>query len=100
MNTKMIPEILTFIAANLVGFFSLSICFYSLLIAGIIEEDFFSVHGAASFQNWSSGILIVWIICALFSIGGLFLKKKERYILLIAPAVVPLVYGFTTLLFS
>ncbi len=94
---KMILPILMFVASNLIGFFSLSICLFSLLATGIITEDFLSREGAFNLQNWSASIMIIWIICALFSIAALFMKKKERFILLAAPAVVPVIYGFGAL---
>lgn len=72
-------------------------CFIILLQLGIVSEDYFANNQNLSFQEWSAGILLVWLACMLFSIAGLFVKKNDRYILFIAPAVVPMIYGLSVI---
>lgn len=97
MNTRLI-NVLIFLLTGIVGFLSVSICFYSLVLAGVIGEGYFLEQSRITFESWSTGILIVWFICLLFSFAGIFMHKKERGILFAAPVVVPLLYGFTSLL--
>ncbi|MAE50400.1 MAG: hypothetical protein CMH27_01180 [Micavibrio sp.] len=90
-------DILIVITTNLIGFLSISICFFTLLALGFIHEDYFTTHSNMTFEYWSSTTMIVWIICAIFSICGLFIKRKERYLMMAAPGIIPLLYGFITL---
>lgn len=89
-------DILIALTANLIGFFSVPICFYSLYALGLVSADHFSQQGQMSFTEWASPILIVWIICAVFSVVGLWTQQKGRYLLIAAPAIVPVLYGLTT----
>lgn len=90
-------DFLLIIMSNLIGFLSVSICFFTLMTLGIVREDFFVNQTQISFESWSTGILIVWIICFLFSLAGLFMKQKQRLVLMISPAFVPIIYGFSVL---
>ena len=85
------------VVTNFIGYWSVAICFYTLLKLNIVGENFFVEQSTINFRDWSAGVLIVWIICLLFSIAGLFVSKKERYILIAAPAFVPAFYGFSVL---
>lgn len=82
---------------NFIGYWSVALCFIVLLQLGIVTEDYFANNDKLSFQDWSVGILLVWLGCMLFSIAGLFVKKNDRYILFIAPAIVPVIYGFSVI---
>lgn len=96
MNTRLINALI-FLLTGVLGFFSISICYFTLVFMGVIDEGYFE-QSRITFESWSAGILIVWFICLLFSFAGIFMDKKERGILFAAPVVVPLVYGFTSLL--
>ena len=91
-------DILITITTNLIGFFAVSICFFTMMSLGIITEDYFLTQNRLSFNEWSSTTMIVWIVCALFSIAGIFVKQNGRYILILSPAIVPVLYGFSALL--
>jgi len=82
---------------NFIGYWSVALCFIILLQLGIITEDYFANNDKLSFQDWSVGILLVWLGCMLFSIAGLFVKKNDRYILFVAPAIVPAIYGLSVI---
>lgn len=90
-------EIMLIILTNFIGFLSVPICFYTLWALGIVSEDFFATQSQISFQNWAAGILGVWAVCLLFSLAALMIKQKERIILMVAPAIIPIVYGFSIL---
>ena len=91
-------DILIVITTNLIGFFAVSICFFTMMALGIITEEYFLSQNRLSFNEWSSTTMFVWIICALFSVFGIFMKQSGRYILMLSPALIPLLYGFSALL--
>jgi hypothetical protein len=94
---KRFYDIALIAVTNLIGFLSVPICFFSLMQIGVVTEDFFANESQISFQEWSAGILLVWFACLLFSIAALFIQQKERIILMISPAIVPIIYGFSVL---
>ncbi|MFP4313042.1 MAG: hypothetical protein ACLFR0_01835 [Alphaproteobacteria bacterium] len=94
---KRFYDFLIIAVTNLIGFLSVSICFYTLLSLGIINENYFVNDSQITFQSWAAGILVVWLICLGFSIAALFIQQKQRLVLMIAPAVIPGLYGFSVL---
>jgi bacteriorhodopsin len=91
-------DILIAITTNLIGFFAVSICFFVMMAMGIVTEDYFLSQNRLSFNEWASTTMIIWIVCGVFSIAGLFMKQNGRYILILSPAIIPLLYGFSALL--
>lgn len=91
-------EIALMVLTNIVGFLSVSICFYVLLLLGIVDEEFWVSKSQISLQTWSASVIGVWLVCFLFSIAGFFIKQKEKIILLVAPAIIPMLYGFSVLI--
>ena len=91
-------DILIAITSNLIGFFAVSVCFFTMMALGIVSEDYFLTQSRLSFNEWASTTMIIWIICALFSVAGLFIKQNARYALILSPAIIPLLYGFSALL--
>lgn len=91
-------DILIVITTNLIGFFAVSICFFTMMALGIIAEDYFLNQNRLSFNEWASTTMVIWIICAVFSVFGIFMKQSGRYILILSPAIIPLLYGFSALL--
>lgn len=91
-------DILIAVTTNLIGFFAVSICFFSMMALGIVTEDYFLNQTRLSFNEWSATTMAVWIACAIFSIAGIFMKQSGRYVLILSPAFVPLFYGFSALL--
>jgi hypothetical protein len=98
-NVRLV-NFLVFLLTGFIGFWSVSICYYSLALTGIIEEGFFTEHSRISFDKWATGILAIWFISLIFSFAGIFMHKKERGLLFAAPIVLPLLYGFTSLFVS
>lgn len=92
-----LKDIAIILMTNAVGFLSVSICFYTLLVLGIVTEDFFVNASQISFESWASGVFIVWIVCLLFSLAALAIKQKERLVLMVSPAIIPILYGFSVL---
>lgn len=99
MNTRLINTGL-FILTGFIGFWSVSICYFTLSGFGIISDDYFLTQDRLPFQTWSSIIIGLWFVCLLFSFGGIFINKKERYILYAAPLIIPIVYGFGSILIN
>ena len=91
-------DILIALTTNLIGFFAVSICFFTMMALGVITEDYFLTQSRLSFNEWSSTTMIIWIVCGLFSIAGIFMKQGGRYVLILSPAIIPLLYGFISLM--
>lgn len=97
MAMKHFYDIALITVTNLIGFLSVPICFFSLMMIGVVNEDFFASVSQITFEDWSIGILLVWLACLVFSLIALFMKQKERIILMIAPAIIPIIYGLSVL---
>lgn len=97
MAMKRSHEISLVALTNFIGFWSIPICFFTLMQMGMISENFFTEQSQISFQSWAAGILIVWVICLFFSLSALVIKQKEKIILMVAPAIIPILYGFSVL---
>jgi hypothetical protein len=91
-------DILIAITTNFIGFFAVSICFFTMMAFGIVSEDYFMTQNRLSFNEWASTTMIIWIVCGLFSVAGVFMKQNGRYALILSPAIIPLLYGFISLL--
>jgi hypothetical protein len=92
-----IRRLLAFISANAIGFFSPMFCYY---VATITKMHSVSDPGfnAEEFRSWFlGGIMMTWLICAIFSLGYFFADGKSRVIFLLAPILVPVIYGFSVL---
>lgn len=86
-----------FISANMIGFFSPMICSYIGIVTGLLSSSD-PEFTAAEFQTWFlSGMMMTWLICAIFSLGYFFTNGKRRVIFLLTPALVPIVYGLSVL---
>ena len=91
-------DILILITTNLIGFFAVSICFFTMMALGVVTEDYFMTQNRLSFNEWASTTMIIWIVCGLFSIAGMFMQQSGRYVLILSPAIVPVLYGLSALL--
>ncbi len=95
----LVKRIFLFSGANLIGFFSVMICYMIGLKSGKIdiESESFDVD---MFERWFlGGTIMVWAACAVFSLSYFLLDKKTRRYFLALPAAVPLLYGLSVLFF-
>ncbi|MCC7304740.1 MAG: hypothetical protein IT558_00610 [Alphaproteobacteria bacterium] len=92
-------RILSFLLANIIGFFSVALCYLIGQRTGAISMDHPSFDAAQFKTVFMGGIMLTWAVCALFSLASLFVRGKMRFVFLLAPIVVPLAYGFAVLLF-
>lgn len=87
-----------FAAANAIGFVSAPICYIIALRAGAIAPDSETFNAAAFDKLFITGIMLVWLFCAVLSLGSFFVRgPRLRALLLLAPAVAPLAYGLSVL---
>ncbi len=94
-----IPKLILFLLANLLGFFSVGICYVFGLTTGIISADdpAFDIQHFKEF--FFKGTMMTWFICAVFSAAYFFARGRMRFLFLWAPVYIPIAYGFTVLFF-
>jgi hypothetical protein len=91
-------DLLLVLACNVLGFFSIGLCLFIAYGLGLVAENSFQNH-AGDIQKWFIiGTQLVWLACAAFSLSGLFVKNNSRYVLILSPAYMPLLYGLCVLL--
>lgn len=93
----MAVKIAAFLASNLIGFFSVVICYVVGLRTGLLDLSAPSFDPEYFRIYFFTGIPAVWLICALLSIAFFFVKNQARFIFLLAPLVTPMAYGFSVL---
>ncbi|MFN3700499.1 MAG: hypothetical protein ACK4VI_03140 [Alphaproteobacteria bacterium] len=88
-----------FFGATFVGFWSIPLCYYSLRLLNIIPEGYLTQESAsgADFFSWSVSVLAIWLVCTIFSLAATFSEKPDRFILLLSPAIIPVIYGLAAL---
>ncbi len=92
-------DLLSLILANAVGFFAAHFCYIVGVKMGIFQvtsPDF----DPAVIQVFFNKSIMLWLICGFFSLLSLLLRGPLRYVFLLAPAVVPMAYGFSVLFLS
>jgi hypothetical protein len=92
-----LSEIGFFLFANTVGFLNAPVFSTIGVATGIISSDD-PGYDPARIQAFVSGIIITWLVCAVFSVGYFFFKGKVRYGFLLAPIILPAAYGLRVLL--
>ena len=90
-------NILLLIIANLIGFLSTSVVWYSMVIFKFVDIEAMAASGDEFQTKFIAGTLMVWLVCALLSIIAMFIKTKWKYVIILAPAVIPYIYGFSIL---
>jgi hypothetical protein len=83
--------------ANVIGFFSVHFCYVIGVKTGMLpitDPNF----NPGDLRYFFHVIITTWMVCAVFSLAFLFLKGTLRYLFLLAPAVIPMAYGFKVLL--
>lgn len=85
---------------NVLGFFSVGICYAFGTATGLIDINA-SGFDTVAFQKWFfTGTILTWAICAIFSVAYFFTSGKMQRVFLWAPAVVPFFYGLSTILLT
>lgn len=85
---NIVLKIALFLTSNLLGMWMHAITFWIILSFGM---DFTDRPGLV--QIYSLQVMGTWIICALFSFAFFFLKSGWRHFFLLAPAVIPFLFG-------
>ncbi|MGQ0527905.1 MAG: hypothetical protein ACT4OY_07775 [Alphaproteobacteria bacterium] len=90
-------KIALFVLINALGFLSPSFCYYIGITTGAIapsSPDF----DISTFRLWFfPGITMTWAVCALFSLAFFFIRDNGRWLFLLAPLVIPVLYGLSVL---
>jgi hypothetical protein len=98
MNIRL-KNTLIFFGTAFIGFWSIPLCYYSLRLLNIIPEGHLAQENASGidFFGWSVSVLGIWLICTIFSFAATFSEKPDRFILLLSPAIIPVIYGLAAL---
>jgi hypothetical protein len=89
---KTLLKVLAFFAMNAIGF-SMS----AILVVIVTALNLLDTSAADfNFNQFKHDIFfknsVTWMVCAIFSFSFFFLKGIWRYIMLLAPAVIPFIY--------
>ncbi len=87
---KIYLKILIFFICNIIGFFTGSFLYAMAQIYKFIdiENSGFSI---TSMQYDMGTIMIIWLVCAIFSFASFFLSKKWGVFFLSAPIIAPFI---------
>ncbi len=97
MKTRLTDFLFIIICAG-IGFFSVGIASHIAYALGLVSMEGIEANIEQVRLWFMAGTLMVWGVCALFALSGLFVPGKSRYVLILSPLYVPMIYGFTTLL--
>ena len=90
-------KIIAFLLVNTLGFFSPLVCSWIGFRTGLLSGES-PGFDAQHFQNWFlTGVMVTWLVCAIFSLASFFLHGKARLFFLWAPVIVPMIYGLSVL---
>jgi hypothetical protein len=92
-----IRDLILFFLANTLGFFGAALAYHFAILVGIAPSAAALAAVPQLNDYFLSATMIVWIICALLSIGFFFIKDQARYIALLLPALAPFFYGLSVL---
>lgn len=92
---KHLTKIVLFLLANGIGFMSVALCVLVMTKSGALTGS--DINPQAFKLHFVAATYLTWAACALFSIAYFFLKGKERFLFLLAPAIIPLIYGLYVL---
>ncbi len=95
---NIILKILILLAANTLGFWSISLCYLMGVMLGLVDLSASEFDINAFRAHFVHGSYLTWFTCAVFSPAYLFLKGKEKYIFLLAPLLIPFGYGLSVIL--
>jgi fluoride ion exporter CrcB/FEX len=88
-----VKKIFAFLLANVVGFFSVGICYMIGLYAEEIEANSPNFNAEHFEEKFLTGTILVWAVCAALSLAYFFLEGKKGWVFLALPAILPLCYG-------
>jgi hypothetical protein len=98
MNSTTIKDILLFLLANGIGFFSTGIAYHLAIAANLFIPTAEIVQSTAFKDHFLVATILVSLGCALLSIGYFFYREKGRGLILLVPAVLPVFYGLSVLI--
>jgi hypothetical protein len=98
MNSATTKDILFFLLANCIGFFSTGIAYHLAIGIGVFVPTDALIQSDVLKDHFFGTTPFVWLGCALLSIGYFFYKEKGRGLILLVPAVLPVFYGLSVLI--
>lgn len=94
---KHVINIILFLLAVGIGFFAAPLLFNFASISGAFANAL-ELSNTAEFQKqFFAGSMITWTVCTVIGIGFFIAKTKLRWAFLLAPIVLPTLYGFKVL---
>jgi hypothetical protein len=92
-------DLINLLLANAVGFLAANFWYVLGVKTGafpITQENFDPIIVKEFFNK----TIMIWLICAFFSLFSLFMHGLPRYAFMLAPAMIPMLYGFSVLVLS
>lgn len=91
-------KIICLILSNLVGSFSAAFLFILALKFNLIQTDEAQLGASAQFlKDFQIRVMMTWAVCGLFSFAVFFTKGMWQTIFVLAPALLPILYGLILL---
>lgn len=98
MNLKTLNEVLLLLVANYGGSWVATFTYFlGTRIIKVIDVQAPDFNEPALFSTYFLHTFTTLLICTVFSLSYLFLKDRMRYVFLLAPLLVPSLYGFVLL---
>ncbi len=97
MYQKKIFDMIFLLCANATGFF-VPVLLYPLgIFLKVIEFDTENTNPLLLQLAFLQAVNMTWLVCAFFSLAFLMIQDKIRWVFIIAPVLIPLLYGTMTL---
>lgn len=91
-------NIALFIAANLIGFFGVSLTYHLSIALGLFTLKNEMLDNGTLQQKFFMDTTYVWMVCAVLSLGFFIFREKGRKLFLLLPVILPAAYGFSVLI--
>jgi hypothetical protein len=98
MTTTFLKDVLLFVLANAIGFFAAGIAYNFSVLSGLVPDQEKLVNTGLLQDQFFRNTMLVWLGCLLLSFGFFFYKEKGRSLILLLPALLPILYGLSVLM--
>jgi hypothetical protein len=97
ITMPLLRNVILFLIANLLGFLGAPIAYHLSISLDIFKPSDELINSGALNALFFRDTMMVWTGCAVLSLGIFFIKDKNKMLLLLLPALLPLFYGFSVL---
>jgi hypothetical protein len=94
---KHLYNIALFVLANAAGFFCVSLTYHFCVALGIFTPNNALLDNGMLQRDFFTGSILVWLVCAVLSLGFFAFREKARLLFLVLPILLPALYGLNVL---